>query len=115
TARTTLKDAAAAKAARFFKPQGKRVTEDNHPAQVDSRQHSQKLQLRTAGTGRPLGDIDSPSGPDDACNNFPTMGDSHPWHVFSQTDLGRRHTAAAIFPEAPFREDPRSKERDRWT
>src|ERR1700751_2205699 len=82
---------------------------------VGSRQHPQKLQLRTAGTGRPLGDIDSPAGPKDACNNLPTMGDSHPWHVFSQIDLGRRHTAAAILSEAPLREDPKSKERDRWT
>jgi hypothetical protein len=82
---------------------------------VRSRQHPQKLQLRTAGTGRPLGDIDSPSGPEDACNNFPTMGDSHPWHVTSQIDLGRRHTAAAILLEAPLRDGPKSKERDRWT
>jgi hypothetical protein len=43
------------------------------------------------------------------------MGDSHPWHVTSQIDLGRRHTAAAILLEAPLREDPKSKERDRWT
>jgi hypothetical protein len=82
---------------------------------VGSRQHPQKLQLRTAGTGRLLGNIDSPVGPEDACTNLPTMGDSHPWHVSSQIDLGRRCVAAAILLEAPLREDPKSKERDRWT
>jgi len=39
--------------------------------------HPQKLQLRTAGKGRPLGDIDSPASPEDACKRGQGFAPSH--------------------------------------